>query len=75
MLDIGMPRMDGHEACRRIREHPDLGEVVLIAVTGWGQAEDRRRSLAAGFDAHLVKPVDFPEVRALCEEVSARIAR
>ena len=56
-LDIGMPGMDGHELARRFRSHPALREAVLVAVTGYGQAEDRRRSKEAGFDQHLVKPV------------------
>jgi CheY-like chemotaxis protein len=59
-LDIGMPRMDGYEAARRIREL--LGrDVVLVALTGWGQDEDKRRSRRAGFDQHLTKPPE-PEV-------------
>ena len=55
LLDIGMPRMDGYTAARRIREK--LPAVVLIAVTGWGRREDMREAAAAGFDHHLVKPV------------------
>jgi PAS domain S-box-containing protein len=55
-LDIGMPGMDGYEAGRRIREQPGLGKIVLAALTGWGQQEDRRRTAEAGFDHHLVKP-------------------
>jgi two-component system CheB/CheR fusion protein len=58
LLDIGLPKLDGYEACRRIREQPWGKGVVLIAITGWGQEEDRRRSHDAGFDRHLVKPVD-----------------
>lgn len=57
LLDIGMPRMDGYEACRRLREQPWGAAVRVIAVTGWGQEHDRRRSQQAGFDQHLVKPV------------------
>jgi CheY-like chemotaxis protein len=60
-LDIGMPCMDGYEVARRIRQNRVARKVFLIAVTGWGQDEDRRRSQAAGFDHHLVKPVN-PEV-------------
>ena len=57
LLDLGMPGMDGYEVCRRIRR-PDWGKQIrMIAVTGWGQEEDRRRSSAAGFDGHFVKPV------------------
>jgi CheY-like chemotaxis protein len=57
-LDIGMPELDGHETARRIREQPWGKEMVLVALTGWGQTEDRRRSKDAGFDHHLVKPAD-----------------
>ena len=58
ILDIGLPEMDGYEVARRIRAEPWGQPVTLIALTGWGQAEDRRRTAAAGFDKHLVKPVD-----------------
>ena len=58
LLDIGLPRLNGYEAARRIREQPWGRDVVLIAVTGWGQEEDRRRSKEAGFDFHMVKPVE-----------------
>ncbi len=58
LLDIGLPKLNGYEACRRIREQPWGKFIVLIAVTGWGQDEDKRRANAAGFDKHLVKPVD-----------------
>ena len=58
LLDIGLPKLNGHEACRRIREQPWGTGILMIAVTGWGQDEDRRRSQEAGFDHHLVKPVD-----------------
>jgi PAS domain S-box-containing protein len=58
LLDIGLPKLNGYEACRRIRERPWGKSVVLIALTGWGQDEDRRRSRESGFDHHMVKPVD-----------------
>ena len=57
LLDIGMPGMSGHQVARRIRQLPGLEGVTLIAITGWGQAEDRQRSADSGFDHHLVKPV------------------
>ena len=57
LLDIGMPKLDGYEVCRRIRQQAWGKGMVLFALTGWGQEEDQRRSLVAGFDAHLVKPV------------------
>lgn len=58
LLDIGLPGMDGYEVARRMRELPGLRDVLMIAITGYGQEEDRTRSKAAGFDHHLVKPVD-----------------
>jgi PAS domain S-box-containing protein len=62
-LDIGMPGMDGYEACRRIRQQPSGKSVFLVAVTGWGQTQDKKRALDAGFDAHLTKPVDPASLR------------
>lgn len=58
LLDLGMPEVNGFEACRRIRAEPWGRAMRLVALTGWGQEEDRRRTAEAGFDAHLVKPVD-----------------
>jgi CheY-like chemotaxis protein len=57
LVDIGLPIMDGYELARRLRGDPRFGAIRLIAITGYGQEEDRRRSFEAGFDAHLVKPV------------------
>jgi len=57
-MDIGMPGLDGYEVCRRIRQMPAAQQVVLVAVTGWGQAQDKQRAFDVGFDAHLTKPVD-----------------
>jgi len=59
VLDIGMPGMDGYEVARRVREGPRGKQIQLIALTGWGNDEDRRRSREAGIDHHLVKPVDL----------------
>jgi signal transduction histidine kinase len=59
VLDIGMPGMDGYEVARRIRQQPRGSAVTLVALTGWGQEEDRRRCRMAGFDHHLTKPVDI----------------
>ena len=70
-LDIGMPQMDGYEVARRIRAHEWGKELLLIAVTGWGQESDRQRSFAAGFDFHLVKPVDLEKLNQLLSKVSA----
>jgi DNA-binding response OmpR family regulator len=60
LVDLGLPRADGFEVARRLRE--PLGDALLVAVTGYGQVEDRRRSTEAGFDVHLVKPVDPSEL-------------
>jgi PAS domain S-box-containing protein len=57
-LDIGMPVMNGYDVARELRQRPGLKNLVLVAMTGWGQEEDRRRSQEAGFDHHLVKPVE-----------------
>jgi CheY-like chemotaxis protein len=57
-LDIGMPGTDGYETCRRIRLLRSQHHMVVVAVTGWGQPQDKQRALDAGFDAHLTKPVD-----------------
>jgi CheY-like chemotaxis protein len=57
-LDIGMPVMNGYDVARRLRQRPGLEHLLLVAMTGWGQQEDRRRSQEAGFDHHLVKPVE-----------------
>jgi CheY-like chemotaxis protein len=56
-LDIGMPEVDGYELAQRIRRDPESRDTVLVALTGWGQEDDRRRSSEAGFNHHLVKPV------------------
>jgi CheY-like chemotaxis protein len=58
VLDIGMPGLDGYELARRIRAQPWGRSMVLVALTGWGQEADRRRSREAGFDSHWVKPLD-----------------
>jgi CheY-like chemotaxis protein len=71
VLDIGLPKLNGYDACRRIREKPWARDTLIVAATGWGQDEDRRRSKEAGFDLHLVKPVDAAELsRLLAEEKS-----
>ncbi len=64
-LDIGLPGMDGYEVAQRFRSTAALKDVLLVALTGWGSEEDRRKSLEAGFDLHLTKPVDFSAVDAL----------
>lgn len=65
LLDIGMPDMDGYEVARRIRATAEYGRILLIALTGWGQEHDQRRSRAAGFDQHVVKPPDIDRLREL----------
>jgi two-component system CheB/CheR fusion protein len=70
ILDIGMPGMDGFEVARRVRAQPWGREIGLIALTGWGQDEDQRASRAAGFDHHLTKPVDLPELEHVIVSLS-----
>jgi PAS domain S-box-containing protein len=65
LLDLGMPGMDGYEVAQHLREQPARRQTVLVALTGWGQEEDRRRSQEAGFDFHMVKPVEPDMVDAL----------
>jgi len=65
LLDLGLPKLNGFDAARRIREQPGGRERVVIALTGWGQEEDRRRSKEAGFDHHLTKPIDSGVLRDL----------
>jgi len=68
LLDIGMPRVDGYEAARRIREECDYEKLVLIAITGWGHDENRAKTREAGFDHHLVKPVEPATLSRLLAE-------
>jgi CheY-like chemotaxis protein len=65
LLDIGLPGMDGYQVARKLRELPQTCDSLLIALTGYGQADDRRRSAEAGFDGHFVKPVDIDALHAL----------
>jgi two-component system CheB/CheR fusion protein len=71
-LDIGMPRMDGYETCRRLKAEPSVENTVVVALTGWGQDEDRQKSRAAGFDHHRVKPVAIGELVALMSSLDSR---
>jgi CheY-like chemotaxis protein len=74
LLDIGMPRMDGYEAARRIRAA--LGRrVYLVALTGWGQEEDERRALAAGFDRHVTKPAEPELLESLIASAVGSLSR
>jgi PAS domain S-box-containing protein len=69
MLDIGLPDMDGNELARRLRAQAETAKIILIAVTGYGQAQDRQNTSAAGFDHHLVKPVDAAKLLALISDI------
>jgi CheY-like chemotaxis protein len=63
LLDIGLPEIDGYEVARRLRKLEALERTYLIALTGYGQAEDRRRARSAGFDEHMIKPADLERLR------------
>jgi CheY-like chemotaxis protein len=69
LLDIGMPGMDGYDVARRLRASHADHRCLLVALTGWGQEEDRRRAADAGFDHHLVKPSDLVALRAVLASV------
>ncbi len=71
LLDIGMPKLNGYEACRRIRAQARGNQPALVAITGWGQPEDLRRSQEVGFDHHLVKPVEIEALSAVLDSVLA----
>ena len=70
LLDIGLPKLNGHDVCRHVREQPWGKDIVVIALTGWGQEEDRRRSQEAGFNGHLVKPVNYDELFKLLNSLT-----
>jgi CheY-like chemotaxis protein/anti-sigma regulatory factor (Ser/Thr protein kinase) len=72
LLDIGLPKLNGYEAARKIRDQSWGKSMVLIAVTGWGQDEDRQKSRDAGFNGHIVKPVDHAELMNLLASLSER---
>ena len=69
-LDLGMPKLNGYEAARSIREEPWGRQILLVALTGWGQEDDKRRTREAGFDAHIVKPIDFAALEKLLAQSS-----
>jgi two-component system CheB/CheR fusion protein len=77
LIDIGLPGMDGYEVAGRLRQMPHFERTMLVAITGYGQAEDRRRAREAGFDHHLVKPVFFEALQQLLggSELTARLQR
>jgi len=74
-LDIGMPRLNGYDAARRIRQEAWGRGMMLVAMTGWGKEEDRRKSRDAGFDAHMVKPADLDELMRLMESLAPAVRR
>jgi PAS domain S-box-containing protein len=74
LLDIGLPDMDGNELAYRLRTRPETAHAMLIAVTGYGQEEDRKATLAAGFDHHLIKPVDVNKLASILAEARRRTA-
>jgi CheY-like chemotaxis protein len=65
LLDIGLPGLDGYQVGSRIRENPEFNEVLLVALTGYGQAEDRRKSASVGFDVHIVKPPSTEDIHRI----------
>lgn len=69
ILDLGLPGIDGFELARRLRSRPWGHRVMLIALSGWGQDEHRRKSREAGFDLHLVKPVDSPALLKILDQM------
>jgi CheY-like chemotaxis protein len=72
ILDIGMPRLTGDQVARAVRSEPWGQRVFLVAVTGWGEPEDKERASAAGFDHHLTKPVEVDELEKLLGDFAAR---
>ena len=73
LLDIGLPKLNGYEVARKIREQPWGKKIVLVALTGWGQDEHRQKSKAAGFNGHLVKPVELPALMNLLSELQREV--
>ena len=72
LLDIGLPDMDGYETAKMIRETPEGKDVTIVAVTGWGQQEDRERARLAGFDHHVVKPADSKHLMEILSTVRTK---
>ena len=70
LCDLGLPGIDGYEVARRLRHRSDLSVIHLISTSGYGQEEDKQRALQAGFDAHLVKPIDFRKLQRLLSELA-----
>jgi CheY-like chemotaxis protein len=74
LLDLGLPMMDGYEVARRLRERPYGSDLVLVALTGWAGKDVRSKTAEAGFDYHLVKPVDWNELEKIVQSVAPRAA-
>jgi CheY-like chemotaxis protein len=72
LLDIGLPEMDGYQVAKTIRKIHEFDDILLVALTGYGQTEDHKKSKEAGFDKHLVKPVEVSLLRQLLSEIPAR---
>ena len=72
LLDIGLPKLNGYEVCRRIRQQPWGKDLLLLATTGWGQEEDHHRSREAGFDGHIVKPIDYDALASRLASLPSR---
>ncbi len=75
LLDLEMVGMDGYEVAMRLREHPECSKALIVAVTGWGHEEDRRRSREMGFDLHLVKPVTARDLRAMLADLKSKLEK
>jgi CheY-like chemotaxis protein len=75
LLDIGLPRMNGYEAAKRIREQSGSDEVAIVALTGWGQEKDKQLASEAGFDHHLTKPVEPATLTNLLAAIAATSQR
>jgi two-component system, chemotaxis family, CheB/CheR fusion protein len=69
LIDIGLPDIDGYKIVQELNKHPERSSMVLVALTGYGQDEDRQRAQEAGFDYHLVKPVDFAKLNKIFDEI------
>ncbi|HEY8509521.1 MAG TPA: response regulator, partial [Steroidobacteraceae bacterium] len=74
-LDIGLPKLNGYEVARRLREHPAHRRTTLVAMTGYGQSSDREQAQAAGFDHHLVKPAYYASVEPILAAVGRTATR
>jgi CheY-like chemotaxis protein len=72
LLDLGMPGMTGYEVVRRAHEMPECKDTIFVALTGWGQEEDRRKTREAGFNHHLLKPVNLGALEVLLSEATER---